>query len=440
MYELLKAYSKIGISEAPVDNFKEINASLAEACGLALRQPIAGEQYVLMTDASFRASGYALMIEEYDERKLLSKKKTYAPVAFGSRVCSPAQLKMSIYYKEFLAIYHAFLEYSHILWETTIPTLILTDNRSVTKFFQTKTTPTALWNACDYVLLFKFRIMLVAGSQNTAADFLSRLELTPKKVQLKLRDDILTSPMEVNLQSSDVADDEQLFSLPDEEDESEQEIFASKALSKQRAQEKDEKDLSTKVTEVIKIPLNYAVYSFGAIKENARIRNEQDADPLLKALKLRISHDEYDKHLLKTEPRGRNLLRHEERIIPKDGVLMRKYYGEDGSVTHNQVIIPKHLVPELLSFTLHGKTNKHPGITKMIQKCRAKYYFPGLAQKIRAWVTSCPDCIANKRIDTRQIRPKMLRNTEFTMRPEDCSEVDILPNLLHQIAINTLSR
>ena len=107
---------------------------------------------------------------------------------------------------------------------------------------------------------------------------------------------------------------------------------------------------------------------------------------------------------------------------------MRKYYGEDGTVTHRQILIPKHIVPELLS-TLHGKMNKHPGITKMIQESRAKYYYPGLARKIRAWVINCPDCIANKRIDTRQIRPKMLSNTEFTFGPEDCLEVDILPNL-----------
>ena len=335
---------------------------------------------------------------------------------------------MSINCKEFLAIHQAFLEYCHILWETTIPTLVLTDNCSVTKFFETKTTLPALWNACDYVLQFKFRIMHVEGSHNTAADFLSRLELTSKvKGQLKLRDDILTSPIEVNLQSSDVADEEQLFFLPNEEEEYEQEIFARKAQSQQRAQEEQEKDLSTKVTEVIKIPLNSAVDSFGAIKENARIRHEQDADPLLNALKLRISHEEYDEHLLKTEPRGRNLLRHKERIIMKDGVLMRKYYGEDGTVTHNQIIIAKHLVPELLS-TLLGKTNKHPGITKMIQECRAKSYFPGLARKNRAWVTSCSDCIANKRIDTRQIRLNMPSNTEFTMGPEDCLEVDILPN------------
>ena len=183
--------------------------------------------------------------------------------------------------------------------------------------------------------------------------------------------------------------------------------------------------MSTKVTEIFKLPLNSAVYSFGAIKENPRIRNKQDADPLLKAWELRISHEEYDKHLLKTEPSGRNLLRHEERVIMKDGLLMRKFYGEDGSVIHNQVIIPKNLVPELLS-TLHGKTYKQTP-TKM----QSEILLPWSRTQNQSLgkVTSCPHCIANKRIDTRQIRTKMLSNTEFTMGPEDCLEVDILPNL-----------
>ena len=66
IYELLKADAKIIISEELVNDFKTINTSLAEACGLALRQPVAGKQYILMTDASFRALGYALMIEEND--------------------------------------------------------------------------------------------------------------------------------------------------------------------------------------------------------------------------------------------------------------------------------------------------------------------------------------------------------------------------------------
>ena len=64
----------------------------------------------------------------------------------------------------------------------------------------------------------------------------------------------------------------------------------------------------------------------------------------------------------------------------------------------------------------------------MIQECRAKYYYPGLARKIQAWVTNCPDFIADKRIDTRPIRPNIC-NTEFMLGPEVCLEVDKLPNL-----------
>ena len=124
----------------------------------------------------------------------------------------PPQLKMSIYSKVFLAIYMAFLEFAHVLWETTKPTIVLTDNKSVTRFFQTKAIPPAVWNACDYVLQFKFRIAHIAGSVNTAADFLSRLELkVTEKMRLKIREDIQTTPTEATTSSSDVADEDQFF-------------------------------------------------------------------------------------------------------------------------------------------------------------------------------------------------------------------------------------
>ena len=85
-YELLEADTQIKLTEDLLDNYKAINAALAEACGLALKQPITGRQNVLKTVTSFRASVYALMIEEYNEKKLISKKKTFAPVAIGSNV------------------------------------------------------------------------------------------------------------------------------------------------------------------------------------------------------------------------------------------------------------------------------------------------------------------------------------------------------------------
>ena len=241
--------------------------------------------------------------------------------------------------------------------------------------------------------------MHAAGSQNTAADFLSRQELTRKEeVQLKIRNDILTAPIVVNLQSTDVADEEQRFFLPEEGEESEQETFARKARSKQR-----EKEPSTKVAEVIKIPLNSAVYTFGAVKESARIRDEQDAHPLLKAIKLRVPRKEYDKNL-KTEPRLRILLRHEERVVMKDGVLIRKNYGEEGrsSPGHNiETSSPKIAIHP--SWQDKQTPRNHEADTRM----QNKVLFPGISTENQSLVTSCPDCISNKRIHTRQIRSKI---------------------------------
>ena len=96
------------------------------------------------------------------------------------------------------------------------------------------------------------------------------------------------------------------------------------------------------------------------------------------------------------------------------------YYVEGGTVTRHPIIIRKHILLEIYT-TMDGKTKKNTrGITKTIQECLSKYYYPGLlARSIRAWVTSCSDSIVNERIDTRQIRPKMLSNKEFTMGPEE---------------------
>ena len=93
------------------ETFDSVTKALSDACKPALKQPIPGKQLVLMTDASFRSAGYALLIEDNPDQKIQSKRETYAPVAFGLNVFPPAQLKMSMYLKQFLAIYMAFLDF-----------------------------------------------------------------------------------------------------------------------------------------------------------------------------------------------------------------------------------------------------------------------------------------------------------------------------------------
>ena len=145
---------------------------------------------------------------------------------------------MSIYSKDFLAIYKPFLEFAQILWEASRPTIVLKDNKSVTRFFQTKAIPPSLWNACDYVLQFNFKIAHIAGSVNTAADFLSRLELkVTEKIHLEIREDVHRLPVEVTTSSSDVADEEQFsFTQANGQDEKEELNLHQKEDSQKRQQ------------------------------------------------------------------------------------------------------------------------------------------------------------------------------------------------------------
>ena len=261
--------------------------------------------------------------------------------------------------------------------QTSKPTIVLTDNKSVTRFFQTKAIPPSLWNACDYVLQFNFKIAHIAGSVNTAADFLSRLELkVTEKIHLKIREDVQTTPIEVSTSSSDVADEEQFFfTQPDSQDETEQEILQRKEPSQKNAAEwvinQELSSIKPSIKEFTKIDGNTTSYSINGIKANARLRVEQDADLVLKNLKLKILGQPHDDVLLTTDRRFKHYKANEDRIILKDRLLFRKNYGETGSVKYYQVLIPKQLVNEVLQ-NLHGDFAKHPGITKTIIAYREK--------------------------------------------------------------------
>ena len=68
-YKLLKTQVPINITSELKETFDSVNKALNDACDLALKQPIPGKQLVLMTDASFRSAGNALMIEDNPDQK-----------------------------------------------------------------------------------------------------------------------------------------------------------------------------------------------------------------------------------------------------------------------------------------------------------------------------------------------------------------------------------
>ena len=82
-------------------------------------------------------------------------------------------------------------------------------------------------------------------------------------------------------------------------------------------------------------------------------------------MKLKILGQPHDEVLMMTDSRYINYKANEERIILKDGLLFRKYFGETGSIIYYQILILKQLVNEVLR-SLLGEFGKHPGISKTI--------------------------------------------------------------------------
>ena len=86
------------------------------------------------------------------------------------------------------------------------------------------------------------------------------------------------------------------------------------------------------IKEFTKIDGNTTSYSINGIKTSEQIRVEQDADLVLKNLKLKKVGQLHDDVLLASDRRFIQYKTYEDRIILKDGLLFRKNYGETGSV------------------------------------------------------------------------------------------------------------
>ena len=427
-FKLLKETNQFYISTELTSNFEQLNNLLLQSCQMALKQPLKDKQVIVMSDASFTA---AIMIEDDPQQKLQSKRKTYAPIAFGSKTFNPTQLKMSIYAKEFLAIFFAFPEFGHLMWGSTFPEIVFTDNRAVTRFFQTKLIPPALWNACDYVLQYNFVIAHVAGAMNTAADFLSRTEISPtKKLEMNLRNDIQTKAIEVNIQSSGITEEEEIYIHADDEND-EKTLWEQKDNIRNQTQTETHNETENEITELLNFHKPNAGtidYREGHFRDNAKIRLEQNNDQFLRNLRAKTEGELFDESAFTQDNRYQHYLQNIPRIEIRQDILVQNYYNDIGQISHYQILLPKQLLEEFLQ-ALHGHNANHPGITKMIQEARQKYYYPCLAKHIKNWVQNCQMCIQNKRINNDLLKTELLNCPEWDLGPEDILQMDILRNL-----------
>ena len=227
---------------------------------------------------------------------------------------------------------------------------------------------------------------------NTAADFRSRLDINPKeKVLLQIREKLQTTPIQVNIQFSEIHGKNHFYFFPEDDSETGKDIWESKQRARkeiytppeQRTETKTDIHYTISKTEILFMVCNNIE---GPDREQRRqlhydtnfprnLRPHQDLDPILRNLKLKILKGRYDIQLLNDDSRAAKYLVQEDWSIIKDGLLYRLYFGNTDKVKYLQVLLPQQLVDEFIQHQ-QGMFGKHLGIAKAIQQCREYYCFP----------------------------------------------------------------
>ena len=195
--------------------------------------------------------------------------------------------------------------------------------------------PPPLWNACDFVLQFDFTIAHIPGKMNTSADFLSRLEMDPnEKIILKIREDIPTKAIEVNIESTGIAQEEPVFFDPADPQEN-----TEKELWKRKEEPRNAKPNDPPVITVSCYYANYlhqdtTIVNKAQLTKPSRILSEQDSDPTLLNFKLEMLGLPFDEQILLDDALYMQYSRNKKRIIVKDDILYRQYYKDIGEVSH----------------------------------------------------------------------------------------------------------
>ena len=217
-----------------------------------------------------------------------------------------------------------------------------------------------------------------------------------KKI-LKIKEDIATKQIEVNIESTGFAQEEPVFfDTTDQQETTEKELWKLKEEAR-NAIPNDPPVITVSCYYANDLDKDTAIVNIAQLTKPSRILIEQDSDPTLLNFKREMPVLPFDEQILLNDARYMHNSRNKKRIIIKDDILYRQYYNDIGEVIHLQVLLPGQLLKVLLQ-SLHGTAGKHPGFSKMMQEIRQKYYFPSIATLVRNWVRDCEICIQDKRI------------------------------------------
>ena len=438
-YKLLKNSQNFIITQEHHECLDILKKSLIDATKMSLRFPLKDKHIVIMTDASMHAAGYVLLIEDYTQKEgNEGEKRQYAPIMFGSHAFNEAQLKMSIYCKEFLAVYYAFENFCHLIWGCSKKVVVLTDNRSLVQFFQAKHIPRNLWLMVDRLMSYDFILGHIPGKAN-AADFLSRVPQKPNEaIELMIRNTIPIQQIEIEFktnlppETNDSAHFSKARILPNVQDTLNSQSVVS-CLQKTTGNNSQIEHYQVVETNRVNLqisaigtpdPLN----NFDVLEciKHLNIAEEQKKDREIQQFRSWINNRKSLPRTNYLTVSQRKYIKQLDRFCFNNDIVYRKFFNHAGQVSHKQILIPKHLRRELLYRIHNSREASHRGITQTVYLFRKHSYLPEFQAFLIDYIKKCLTCLQIKPIQKPHLTPPLLPLTSLQNFPEELLQIDIV--------------
>ena len=196
---------------------------------------------------------------------------------------------------------------------------------------------------------------------------------------MKKREDVQTVPIEINVQSAGVLQEEQIF-YKNDDDETEERYWArKKAIRKNSAQQEPTVTIQTLSTILVR---QQPEIQF-RLRMTNQIFIEQSKDAVLQQLKAKLLLEQYSENVRQQDARYRHYTNNLKGIVVKEDILTRQYFDETGNVKYHQIFLPQLFLQEKLQ-SFHGTAHKRPGISKMLLEIRQRYYYPSMAKYVKS--------------------------------------------------------
>ena len=329
----------------------------------------------------------------------------------------------------------------------------MTDNKALTRFFQSKRIPPKLWNYCDQALQFDFVLAHVPGVENPAADYLSRIDIHPKdRIHLKLHDEIPVFKVEVDLASkTPQQEDEEEEYIPDETVVPDTTTSPNPTMQSLLAMFPQwcHDDQYRRRIDDIKTQQPFVTPSdptlfFTRFYQRTQIHtvNQVCSSGNSQIVKAQGENSDVQRVIRvitvqETPPNQVNfastffqkLFKNRKRLKVVNKVLYRQFFDNVGNLAYRQVVVPPETTEAVIR-TMHGDpTQGHPGASKMLGELRKRYYIPNLAEKFQTFVNNCHDCIKAKPINPRSVTSPLEPIFDLCNCPEDVLEIDSVGEL-----------